>query len=241
MKQGIYQHYKGPSYLVLGSALDSTNSNPRPMDYVIYYSFDADKLRLRQEFEFNQTVDPQIGMPVLITHPGAVQRFKFVRETTIEDLLKAIGASFDQVLDVLALTTGDPKPDGTDSSKMHRSEGIDPSHLAPYGETICNLMLESANVRDVNAYGGKIVSRCVVANALAHALAKEGLLKSPSDASKPIDMILFCPSCHERHFDEGEYGIMPHRTHECQKCGFLWAPAKVATRGVQKIVVDPAF
>jgi predicted RNA-binding Zn-ribbon protein involved in translation (DUF1610 family) len=53
---------------------------------------------------------------------------------------------------------------------------------------------------------------------------------------KPVDLILFCPMCHERHIDEGEWATKEHRTHECQSCGFRWAPAAVPTRGVAKLV-----
>src|ERR1044072_2849142 len=50
---------------------------------------------------------------------------------------------------------------------------------------------------------------------------------------KPIDMILFCPQCHERHIDEGAFATKAHSTHACQHCGFVWKPSKVPTRGVQ--------
>ncbi len=49
----------------------------------------------------------------------------------------------------------------------------------------------------------------------------------------PIPMLLWCPSCGERHLDEGELATTPHRTHACQSCGVLWAPAVVPTVGVQ--------
>jgi hypothetical protein len=49
----------------------------------------------------------------------------------------------------------------------------------------------------------------------------------------PIPMILFCPLCHARHLDEGEFATKPHHTHACQACGFVWRPAVVPTVGVQ--------
>ncbi len=55
----------------------------------------------------------------------------------------------------------------------------------------------------------------------------------PPDKRVPIPMILFCPSCHERHIDVGEFTIKEHHTHACQHCGFVWRPALVATVGVQ--------
>ena len=50
---------------------------------------------------------------------------------------------------------------------------------------------------------------------------------------KPIDMLLWCPVCHERHYDEGEFATKAHSTHACQSCGFVWKPSKHATRGVR--------
>ncbi len=49
---------------------------------------------------------------------------------------------------------------------------------------------------------------------------------------EPVPLVLFCPQCHARHLDEGENATRPHRTHACQSCGFLWAPAVVPTVGV---------
>lgn len=49
----------------------------------------------------------------------------------------------------------------------------------------------------------------------------------------PVPLLLWCPACHERHVDEGELATRPHRTHACQGCGFLWAPAVVPTVGVR--------
>ena len=49
----------------------------------------------------------------------------------------------------------------------------------------------------------------------------------------PIPMLLWCPCCHARHYDEGEFAIKPHHTHACQHCGVVWRPAVVATVGVQ--------
>lgn len=68
---------------------------------------------------------------------------------------------------------------------------------------------------------------------------------------KPIDMVLFCPACHNQHIDapdEPYYGGMtdaagfhprwdnpPHRSHLCQYCKFVWRPADVPTNGVASI------
>ena len=55
----------------------------------------------------------------------------------------------------------------------------------------------------------------------------------PAYEYPPIEMILHCPECGERHIDEGEFADKPHHTHACQGCGFVWRPAKVCTVGVQ--------
>jgi hypothetical protein len=56
---------------------------------------------------------------------------------------------------------------------------------------------------------------------------REGLV-----GTEPVPMIMACPSCGERHVDEGEFATRPHHTHACQACGFVWRPAKAATVGV---------
>ncbi len=50
---------------------------------------------------------------------------------------------------------------------------------------------------------------------------------------KPIDMILWCPMCHARHIDEGDFATQSHKTHACQSCGAVWSQASVPTRGVR--------
>ncbi len=49
----------------------------------------------------------------------------------------------------------------------------------------------------------------------------------------PIECILHCPECHERHVDVDEFATKPHHTHACQNCGFVWRPAVVNTVGVR--------
>jgi hypothetical protein len=48
----------------------------------------------------------------------------------------------------------------------------------------------------------------------------------------PVEMLLWCPWCFERHIDEGEHATKPHHTHACQHCGTCWRPAVVNTVGV---------
>ena len=52
----------------------------------------------------------------------------------------------------------------------------------------------------------------------------------------PVDVVLHCPVCLERHVDQPQpekgWTNPPHRTHECQHCGHLWRPYDVATNGI---------
>lgn len=49
----------------------------------------------------------------------------------------------------------------------------------------------------------------------------------------PIQMLLWCPECGERHIDVGEFSSKVHHTHACQGCGMVWRPAIEPTVGVQ--------
>ena len=55
----------------------------------------------------------------------------------------------------------------------------------------------------------------------------------------PIPMILHCPRCSLQHVDEPNpttgWDNPPHRSHECQNCGYIWRVADVATMGVRTI------
>lgn len=51
--------------------------------------------------------------------------------------------------------------------------------------------------------------------------------------AEPIAMLLWCPSCGQRHIDKGTWATKPHHTHACQFCGVVWRPAVVMTVGVQ--------
>lgn len=48
----------------------------------------------------------------------------------------------------------------------------------------------------------------------------------------PIPMLIWCPLCHHRHIDEGEFKTKIHHTHSCQKCGLTFRLAIVPTVGV---------
>ncbi len=70
--------------------------------------------------------------------------------------------------------------------------------------------------------------------------------------ASPVPMLLFCPMCHTKHIDEGEFATKPHHTHACQglvrneeydekhgkvmrRCGHVWRPAIVPTIGVEAL------
>ena len=59
----------------------------------------------------------------------------------------------------------------------------------------------------------------------------EEVLQNP----KPLPMILHCPECGQQHIDGGVWAERPHRTHQCQNCGFEWRPASIYTVGVEEI------
>lgn len=54
-------------------------------------------------------------------------------------------------------------------------------------------------------------------------------------AKKPVPMQLNCPSCLSPHIDEGEWATKPHKTHQCQNCGYEWKPFDYATVGIEKL------
>lgn len=54
-----------------------------------------------------------------------------------------------------------------------------------------------------------------------------------ANAMPPIQMLLWCPECGERHIDVGDFSTRPHHTHACQGCGMVWRPCVFATVGVQ--------
>ena len=71
-KPGIYRHYKGGEYQVLGTARVSTNGPGEGKPVVVYVSCEDGKLYARDEDEFNDlATDPIAG----------VRRFVLVEET----------------------------------------------------------------------------------------------------------------------------------------------------------------
>ena len=57
-------------------------------------------------------------------------------------------------------------------------------------------------------------------------------LNSDKEDNQAIAILLWCPYCHERHIDEGEFATKLHHTHACQNCGLVWRPAIQPTVGV---------
>jgi len=57
--------------------------------------------------------------------------------------------------------------------------------------------------------------------------------------AQPVPVLLFCPHCGEQHIDapdaDKDWTNPPHRSHECQFCGWVWRPSDTATTGVLKI------
>ncbi len=86
---------------------------------------------------------------------------------------------------------------------------------------------------------GKFTTRCSMHETIRGLEDALRTTKAQLEANKqcsvdlPVPMILHCPDCHERHIDHGKLAKTDHRTHACQFCGFLWAPAAVPTVGVQ--------
>ena len=62
-------------------------------------------------------------------------------------------------------------------------------------------------------------------------------LRELQERRAPVPMLMWCPMCHTRHIDEGEFATRPHHTHACQnkKCGFVWRPSINTTVGVQHL------
>lgn len=71
------------------------------------------------------------------------------------------------------------------------------------------------------------------------------IAKVRQEPQAPIPMLLFCPMCHTKHIDEGEFATRAHHSHACQghvtddgvrrHCGHVWRPALVPTVGVEAL------
>lgn len=60
-----------------------------------------------------------------------------------------------------------------------------------------------------------------------------------AELEAPIPMLLFCPRCNFQHIDapnpERNWDNPPHKSHECQRCMFIWRPCDRPTTGVLAI------
>ena len=83
-KAGIYQHYKGPHYQVLGLAHDSNHEN---RVVIVYIGLELDKakpgprLGVRTYEDFYSWVDPKTGKVVDEKESGATPRFRYIGQT----------------------------------------------------------------------------------------------------------------------------------------------------------------
>lgn len=77
-----------------------------------------------------------------------------------------------------------------------------------------------------------------------HAESSERPGEAPSRAvavptTVSVNMLLYCPECYAQHIDEPQPEIgwsnPPHKSHECQSCGYVWRPADIPTNGVAEI------
>ena len=82
---------------------------------------------------------------------------------------------------------------------------------------------------DAGPHYGETVTVCYADDVSALEAENERLLK-------PIDVLLFCPSCKGQHVDapepENDWTNPPHRKHLCHVCGNIWKAAEVPTNGV---------
>jgi hypothetical protein len=89
-KAGIYQHYKGPFYLVLGLAHDANDEKRMAIIYIgleLNRAHTGPRLAVRTYEDFYSWVDPKNGEQVNKNHPGAKLRFTYIGDT-MEELKK---------------------------------------------------------------------------------------------------------------------------------------------------------
>ena len=88
-KAGIYQHYKGPHYLVLGLAHDA---NQEDRTAVVYIGLETDRkkvgprLAVRTYDNFYEHIDPSTGATVEPHSPESVPRFRYLGHSALQSL-----------------------------------------------------------------------------------------------------------------------------------------------------------
>lgn len=84
LRAGVYRHYKGHHYLVLGYAHDA---NHEGRSVVVYVGLELDgarhgeRMAVRTVEDFFALVNPKTGAPVADDSPQAVPRFTYVAAT----------------------------------------------------------------------------------------------------------------------------------------------------------------
>lgn len=48
-------------------------------------------------------------------------------------------------------------------------------------------------------------------------------------------VIIHCPECGLKHIDREEWAKIPHRSHLCEGCGYIWRPFEFSTFGVEEV------
>lgn len=83
-KAGIYRHYKGPLYLVLGLAHDSNYEKRVLVVYIGLYLDEAKpgpRLAVRTYKDFYAWVNPSNGKAISQKNPIAKRRFEYIGQT----------------------------------------------------------------------------------------------------------------------------------------------------------------
>jgi len=83
-KAGIYRHYKGPLYLVLGLARDANEESRTAIIYIGLQLDEAKKgprLAVRTYSDFYAWVDPANGKAIGEKESNAVPRFEYIGQT----------------------------------------------------------------------------------------------------------------------------------------------------------------
>jgi 5'-3' exonuclease len=128
--------------------------------------------------------------------------------------------------------------DGGDAVRDVFGRRRDPKGAGMYEDPLDRVeRLESEEI-ERDGFGLKRLPSDLNGSRLAFAKEIEGNVermesRHPVIGSEPIPMLLWCPACHERHVDAGDFVEKSHHTHSCQKCGMVWRPAVACTVGVQ--------
>ncbi len=78
-RSGVYKHYKGPEYVALFVARDSTNGPDEGGLYVVYWSFDKMEPHVRKLSQWVEVVDKDTGLTLSPYKQNVhdVERFSF--------------------------------------------------------------------------------------------------------------------------------------------------------------------